>query len=163
MISSTITAVKKVLKTRLFKLVFALLFFGVAYFFVYLTSIPGQSFNSWFFSVSDYTKLFVFLLSLLTALILTIQAYVIKNYGLGKIKKRAEAGLFASLLSGIIATACCSPFIVAFFGLSSAAFFVATNQTWFFLIAVLVLLVSLYYTAKIVYCEECQVKIGVKR
>ncbi len=159
--SGMVEAQKRVYCEKKYFILFTALFFASAYALVFFTSIPGQSLESWLYSVNEYTKAFAVIASVLVSMILTTQVYVAGKYGFGFLKKRAGVGLIGSVFSSVIATACCSPFIWGVIGLTSTAFFVATNQSYFFILALAVLVASLYYSSKIIFCEECRVKVGI--
>ncbi len=133
-----------------------------SYALVVFTSIPGQSLASWWFAQQLHNKAFVFLFGALAGLLVAMQAFLALN-----LRKRPDArrsGEFgASLASGIAATVCCSPFFVGLLGLTSVASLVVQNDLQLPLIALslLLLVYSVHRSAKVIYCEKCQVKLGV--
>ena len=64
-------------------------------------------------------------------------------------------GVFAALFGGLLATAACSSCIAAILGFLGAGtvFFVLRNQPWVVAIAILIFLISIYFTAKKVMGE----------
>ncbi len=134
-----------------------------AYAMLVFTSLPGQSFSSWWFSVSDATKFFVPVAALLLGLTTATQAYVWRHVQAGSLYQAKHTGVsLAAFLSAVVSTACCSPFIFTFIGLAGFASFLAAYQTQFILLALLLLVVSLYYSAKVLSCEDCRVKLDAR-
>ena len=135
-----------------------------AYLFVLLTSIPGQSLESWLFSTTDVTKATGAVASVLLGLITASQAYVARNYSFWKLGKRAFGSAIWAYAAALLGTACCSPFILPILfpiaGFGAAAYLIATHQVELFFFSTAMLLVSLYYSTKLIGCEECRVKVG---
>ena len=162
--SELLTSQKHVLSNKRYLAFFFFSCVVFAWLFIFLTSIPGQRFESWLYSTQDSTKLFVFLSSILIGLIFTTQLYVLRNYGFDLHGAKTGGSSIGAFLTGVIATACCSPFVAGALGLLGFAgfsFFITEHQLEFSIIALAILVISLYYSSKIVFCEECQVKMGV--
>ncbi|MBU1197757.1 hypothetical protein KJ765_04585 [Candidatus Micrarchaeota archaeon] len=130
----------------------------------YLTTLPGQSFDSWWFSIEDSTKVFVPLASILMGLTIASQLYVWRHLKTSRVQKvKTAGGSLGAALTAVLATACCSPFFVTLLGLTGFAAMVLEYQLEFIGLALLMLLVSLYYSAKAISCDACQVKLHVHR
>ncbi len=132
-----------------------------AWLFVFLTSIPGQSLESWLYSARDVTKIFVLVASPLLGLIATTQAFVLKNYRFSFHEAKAGGSAVGAFLTGAIATACCSPFVagaLALLGFAGAGAFILKYEVESSLIALAVLFAALYYSSKILFCEDCRIK-----
>ena len=156
-----LAAQKKILSKKPYAMLFILSSVVFAWIFVFLTSIPGQNFESWLYSVRDITKVFVLLASPLMALILTTQVFILKKYRFNFHGTKAGGSALGAFLTGAIATACCSPFVagaLAFLGFAGASAFILQYEAEVSIIALAILFVSLYYSSKIVFCEECKVK-----
>ncbi|MFH1056431.1 MAG: hypothetical protein V1717_01385 [Candidatus Micrarchaeota archaeon] len=156
-----LNAQKKILSERKYLMLFLAATAAFAWVFVSLTSIPGQGWGSWLYSVTDYTKLFILIGAPLLGLILTTQAYVLSNYRFGMHEAKAGTSALGAFAAGVIATACCSPLtgaLLASSGFIGASFFLQQYSPQVFAIAILVLAFSLYYSSKIIFCEECGIK-----
>jgi len=143
--------------------VFSTLFF--AWLFFFLTSIRGQSLESWLYSIRDTTKIFTLIASPLLSLILTTQVFVLKNYKFSFHEAKAGGSAVGAFLTGAIATACCSPFVagaLALLGFAGANAFILQYEVEVSIAAIAVLLVALYYSSTIVFCEDCRVKTSAK-
>ncbi|HIH19892.1 TPA: hypothetical protein HA244_01350 [Candidatus Micrarchaeota archaeon] len=140
---------------------FATVFFAGV--FVFLTTSVGTGLDGWLFNVPDYAKLFVAIASPLFALILTTQLFILFNYRFSLHEFKAGGGAVGAFLSGLLATACCSPVtggILYLLGLSGLSFFLQSHSLEVLIAATVILLFSLYYSSKIIFCEECRVKVG---
>ncbi|MBS3070048.1 hypothetical protein J4220_00900 [Candidatus Micrarchaeota archaeon] len=154
-------AQKKILSERKHSALFAASAFFYAWLFITLTSIPGQSLESWAYSLSDTMKFFVATTSILLGLVTTTQAYIFFNYRFTLREAKAGGGALGAFATGVIATACCSPVVagaLTIAGFAGAGAFILKYELQTAVVTTLVLLVSLYYSTKIVFCEECRVK-----
>ncbi len=130
-----------------------------AFAFFKLASIPGQSIDSWLFSITEVTKWFVAIYSILLGLLLSIQVYIYKNFGFHlRTSGKTAAGVIPGLLSGIAGIACCAPAIaglVALFGAGSVGF-ISTHQIWFAIPSILLMLVALRFSLRAVADPTCR-------
>ncbi len=126
------------------------------------TSIPGQSMVSWLFSVNDFTKAFVPLAGILLGLTVTSQVYVWRHARAKKTYRAKNAGWsLAAFVSALLSTACCSSVVIAFFGLAGFGTLLTTHQPFFLAFSLLLLLLALYYSTKVISCQDCQVRLAV--
>lgn len=143
-----------------FHYVFLVIIFSVLVGFLFLTftKLPGQSFESWQFSISGVTKWFVIIYSIFAGFLLAVPVYTMRHVGilLAKTTKTA-AGVLPGILSGIVGVACCAPAIVGIAALvgSGAVGFVAANQLLFAVPSILLLLVSLHYSLRAIAIPVC--------
>ena len=159
-VNNTFVAQKLVMcssSSPLFFAVFALIF---AWLFYSVTVLPGQSFESWSFSASDITKIFITISSVLLSLIATTQVYIYRNFAPTTKAAKSTASGVISLLSGLLSTLCCSPILLTTLGLVGFGALILKYQTELLVVSTILLLFSLYYSSKVIYCEECQVKVG---
>ena len=157
-------AQKKILSQAPYLVLFVLSSLAFAWLFIYLTSIPGQSLESWLYSIRSVTKVFVLIASPLLGLITTTQVFVLRNFHFSFHEAKAGGGALGAFLTGAIATACCSPFVagaLALLGFAGAGAFILQYEMEVSLIALVVLAFALYYSSKIVFCEECRIKTGI--
>ncbi len=137
---------------NLFYVFLALIFsLVIGYVFFRLTSIPGQSFQSWNFSITEVTRWFVAIYSLLLGFLLSVQVWIFRNVGF-HLKKTGKTvgGIIPGLVSGVLGVACCSPAIVGIAALAGggAIAFISANQLAFALPSIaLVLLAGRYSLA----------------
>jgi len=124
--------------------------------------LPGQSLTSWLYSTPLHVQFLVLFGSLMLGLIAAVQLYSWRHLKQGQ--RRHSATTAGAFLSTLVATACCSPFLlplVAFAGVSgSLIFFFHQYQLPIVLLSSALLIVALHYSCKIVDCEECRVKVG---
>lgn len=149
-------AVKAVFKEKKFLLSFIFLTFLSLWFFIYIPvkKIPG---NTFLFQISIFTLVDWFLLvilSILTALSLVMNFFVIKNdlkktYGSSTLRR----GGF-SVLSGIIGsifgpTASCASCVGSIFGFLGVGgvFFLLQYRFYIVIVSIVFMLLSLYYTS----------------
>jgi hypothetical protein len=154
-------AQKTILKRKKYLALFALATLFFAWLFFFLTSIRGQSLESWLYATRDATKLFILIASPLAGLVLTTQVFVLRNYRFGFHEAKAGGSAVGAFLAGAIATACCSPFVagaLAIIGFAGTNAFLLQYETQVSVIAIAVLAAALYYSSTIVFCEECRVK-----
>jgi hypothetical protein len=131
---------------------------------VFLTSIPGQSLDSWLFSAPPTTQFLVVFSSIILSIMLAVQTYTWTHYR--QAKKRATGSGLAGLASTIVATACCSPLLLPLAGLAgfgSIIFFVQSHTVFVVLVSSAILLIGLYYSCKALDCQDCQVKTRLVR
>jgi len=159
-------AQEKILSKKAYLALFAISTVVFAWLFVFLTSIPGQSFESWLYGIRETTKIFVVIASPLLGLIFTTQVFVLRNYRFGFHEAKARGSALSAFLTGAIATACCSPFVagaLALLGFAGASAFILQYGVEVSIIAIAILVVALYYSSTIVFCEECRIKSKAKR
>ncbi|MEM4254742.1 MAG: hypothetical protein QXR53_00235 [Candidatus Norongarragalinales archaeon] len=154
-------AQKTILSRKAYFALSALSAIFFAWLFVTLTSIPGQSFESWLYSANNTMKTFVATASVLLGLILATQVFVFRNYRFTMHEAKSGGGALGAFATGVIATACCSPVTAGLLGIAGfagAGSFILKYEVEATLFATIVLAASLYYSSKIVFCEECRVK-----
>lgn len=130
----------------------------VGFLFFAFTKLPGQSFESWQFSVSDVTKWFVITYSIFAGFLIAVQVYTVRHVGIHLAKTtKTAAGVLPGILSGIMSVACCAPAIVGIAALvgSGAVGFVAANQLLFAVPSILLLFVSLHYSLRAIAIPVC--------
>lgn len=128
---------------------------------VWLTPGNSISFQLSLLTIKDYA-LFVSL-SFVTALLILMQVFLF----LRSKKDRAGAvgqggvGVSSAFFGGLLATAACSSCIAAILGFMGAGsvFFVLENQPYVVAIALALVLIALYFSARRVknYCDSCEV------
>jgi len=155
-------ALNTVLTKKYYKLWFVLftLIFIFAYVFIPVWLTPGNSlsFQLSIFKIKDYI-LFV-LLSMVTALLLLMQIFLFKvKKQYTQTVSQGGVGVFSALFAGLLATAACSSCIAAVLGFLGAGsvFFVLENQPYVVFIAIILVVISLYFSSKRVlgYCKDC--------
>ena len=159
-------AQKQILSQKPYAIIFIASTLFFAWLFFRLTSIPGQGTESWLYSINNTMKTFFALASILLGLISTTQAYVFSNFKFSFHEFKAGGSALGAFATGVIATACCSPFvagILALAGFAGAGTFILQYEVEAAAIALAVLFASLYYSSKIVFCEECRVKTGASK
>lgn len=120
-------------------------------------SVPGNSVD---FQLSLFTfenwVLFI-VLALLIALLLTMQIFIFRRAKSAAIKAKSlgnavtgAAGAYAGVLGGVFATAACSWCVAAVFGFlgTGTVLFIAQNKFWAVLIAISIMIISLYFASK---------------
>lgn len=120
-------------------------------------SVPGND-VAFQLSLFTFVNWILFItLALLIALLLTMQIFVFKRARNAAIKAKSlgnaatgAAGAYAGILGGVFATAACSWCVAAVFGFlgTGAVLFIAENQLWAVLVAVSIMLISLYFASK---------------
>lgn len=129
------------------------------------TILPGQSLQSWLYATPWHVKFLVVFGGVMIGLIASVQLFSVLN--LQKARKRHSATTAGAFLSTLVATACCSPFLLPFVGLAgfggAFVFFFHQYQLPIVLFSSALLLVALHYSCKVVDCEECRVKVGIQR
>lgn len=146
-------------------LIIAALFFGV-FIFIPLVTIPGNDLQ---FQLSIYTRENYILMSFLAILVgvnFAMQIYAAKKQRV--LRKSLPLTLQGTVLSGasgifgsIVGTASCASCLASIFSLiglgTGSVFFVLKNQNYFILGSILIMLVSLYFTARRInkVCDSC--------
>ncbi len=151
---------------------YLLLLIGISFFFVLIMvpvfSVPGNTlgFQLSIFRFRDL--LIMFVLSTLSALVITMQIYILwtnrkmkakQNAGVA-MAKTGGTGLIA-LFAAISSTAACSSclvFVLSIVGLGfGTSLFILQYQIYFLIGALLLILISLHYTSKRMMgiCETC--------
>lgn len=159
------SASKSVLENRNYKIWFLGLttIFIAAYILLPVWLTPG---NTLAFQISllrprDYILFLV--LSAVTALLILMQAFLFLRSKKGRAGAVGQGGVgaFSALFGGLLATAACSSCIAAILGFLGAGsiFFILQNQPYIVAIAIALVLVGLYFSARRVqgYCESCEV------
>lgn len=157
-------AQKTILSRKTYLALFALSSFFFAWLFFTLTSIPGQNFESWLYSINNTMKAFFTIASILLGLIFTTQVFVFRNFKFGMHEAKSGGSALGAFATGVIATACCSPVtagLLGVIGFAGAGAFILKYELEATLIATIILALSLYHSSKIIYCEECRVKTRV--
>ncbi len=134
-------------------------------------SIPGNdfAFQISLFGIQDFS--IMFLLSLLSGLVITMQMYIWNTNRTMKKKQSTTVAVvktggtsIAAIIAAISSTAACSACLTFVLGLMGLGFgtslFILENQIYFLIGSLLLMLVSLYFTAKRMMgiCEACEVK-----
>jgi len=168
-------AVINVLKERNYFLTFALiaiLFFGL-FIYIPIVTIPGNDlgFQLSIYSQRDYTLMF--LLASLVGLNSSFQIYSFKKQKVqhdllkstGQVAISGASGFFGA----IVGTAACASCLAFFFGLiglgTGSVFFVLNNQSYFLVGAIIILILSLYFTSRKVngVCDDCRVDKSIRK
>ncbi|MEX0917177.1 MAG: hypothetical protein WDZ90_01495 [Candidatus Paceibacterota bacterium] len=111
------------------------------------------------FTARDYVVLV--LLSFLSSLFITMQAYVIRHKRSVSSAGTGVAGGLGALFAGIAGTAFCASCLAPLFALFGIGFggviFVLEYRWYFVVITVLIFLVAIYLTARKIYkvCDSC--------
>lgn len=120
-------------------------------------SVPGNdvAFQLSLFTIGNWILFTV--LALLIGLLLTMQVFIfgraknaaVKAKGLGNAATGA-AGAYAGILGGVFATAACSWCVAAVFGFlgTGAVLFIAEHRLWSVLVAIAIMIASLYFASK---------------
>lgn len=157
-----VRAQKTVLSNRKYALLFAVLTIVFAWLFYYLTSIPGQSFESWQYSTRNASKAFVVIAAPLLALVFTSEAFVLKRYGGGGFHGLKSGSALGAFAAGAIATACCSPIaagVLALLGFVGASTLAIRYENEVFASSIALILIAWYYSTKAIFCEDCRIKV----
>lgn len=160
-----VSASKAVLESRNYKLWFLGLtaIFISAYVLVPVWLTPGNTF-SFQLSLLRPTDYLLFLaLSAVTALLVLMQAFLFFRSKKGRAGAvgQGSVGAFSGIFGGLLATAVCSSCIAVILGFLGAGsiFFILENQLYVAAIAIALVLIGLYFSARRVqgYCEDCEV------
>ncbi len=129
------------------------------------TSLPGQSLQSWLYSTPLHAKFLVVFGGVMLGVIAAVQLYSWRHLKQGQ--KRHSATTAGAFLSTLVATACCSPFLLPLVGLAgfsaSFIFFFHQHQLPIVLFSTALLIVALHYSCKIVDCEQCRIQTGIAK
>ncbi|MBI2028218.1 MAG: hypothetical protein HYT07_01280 [Candidatus Levybacteria bacterium] len=162
-------AIINVFKERNYFLAFvliAMVFFAL-FIFIPVFTIPGNDlgFQLSIYSQKDYVLMF--LLAALVGLNLALQVYIFRKQREERRLTQSTGQLAVSGISGVfgavVGTAACASCLAFFFGLiglgAGSVIFVLNNQIYFFVGAIILLLISLYFTARKVngVCESCHI------
>lgn len=120
-------------------------------------SVPGNSvdFQLSLFTLGNWILFAV--LALLIALLLTMQVLIFRRAKSNAVRAKGvgnaaggAVGAYSGILGGVFATAACSWCVAAVFGFlgTGTVLFIAQNQFWAVLIAISIMLISLYFTSK---------------
>ncbi|MBI4114484.1 MAG: hypothetical protein HY445_01425 [Candidatus Niyogibacteria bacterium] len=163
--SDLITATKTVLRERNYLALFLLLFPVIFFVFILIpvVAIPGNDFvfQLSIFAPKDYALLTI--LAPLVSLVITMNIFIfrrnksikdnLKSAGVG------AAGSYSGIIATVFATASCSSCVAVLFGfLGTGAVFFAVENRWLFVtLAIGLMLVSLYFSAKKInkVCVSC--------
>lgn len=160
-----ILATETVLRERSYLLLFVLLFPVIFFIFtlVPVVAIPGNdfAFQLSIFTPKDYALLTV--LAPIISLVITMQIFIFRrNKNIKENLKSAgvgAAGGYSGIIATVFATASCSSCVAVLFGfLGTGAIFFAVENRWLFVtLAIGLMLVSLYFSAKKVnkVCISC--------
>lgn len=126
---------------------------------VWLTPGNTLSFQLGLLRLRDYALFAA--LSLLTALLLLLQAYLFAHRRTQRVSAlgKGAGGLFSALFAGMLATAACSSCIAAVIGFLGAGsvFFVIGHTAYFVWGGIALVLLGLYASARRIegYCKDC--------
>lgn len=162
-------AIINVFKERNYFLAFLLIsivFFGL-FIYIPVVTIPGNDlgFQLSIYSQRDY--ILMFLLAVLVGLSVSLQVYIFRKQkeernlaqSTGQIAVSGISGVFGAIV-GTAACASCLAFFLGLIGLGTGSvLFVLNNQSYFLTGAVIIMLISLYFTARKVndVCETCRI------
>lgn len=161
-ITTIIFASKTVLKKNSHKFWFIVLIsiFIFSYILIPVWLTPGNTLSFQLSTLKTKDYMLFFILSTVTALLLLMQIFLLRSK-----KKRVETmgqggvGIFSALFGGLLATAACSSCIAAILGFLGAGtvFFVLDKQPYIVLCAIVLVAVSLYFSARRIqgYCNDC--------
>jgi len=168
-LATIFTASKTVLEKNTYKYWFILLsvaFFS-AYIYIPIRLTPGNTLSFQLSLLKSKDFILFFILSTVTALLLLMQVFLFQSK-----RQRVQAvgqggvGVFSALFAGLLATAACSSCIAAILGFLGAGsiFFVLENQSYVVLGALVLVVVSLYFSSRRVlgYCLDCDDQCEVK-
>jgi len=160
-ISYIITTSKEVLSKKNYFIAFIALVFLIFAIFILIPVflIPANSllFQLTVFSIKDYILLTI--LSVLTSLLIVMQVFSYKEAKICSPRKTAISG-GSAVVAALFGTASCSACLATVFGfLGVGTVFFLVEYQWFIVgIAILIMLISLYFTSlklKAV-CESCK-------
>ena len=167
-IQLVIVAVKNVFKEKIFLITFVTLTILALWFFIYIPvkKVPGNTFA---FQMSIFTSRDWFLLitlSVLTALTLIMNVFVIRNdiknaiqaANLGRSGLGVLSGIFGSIFGPAASCASCVGTLFGFLGVGGVFFLLKYRHT-IVVLSVLIMLFTLYYTSKRVL-GICNIKIS---
>lgn len=138
--------------------------------FIPTVTIPGNSidFQLSIFTTRDYVLLGI--LSLLTSLFLVIQIFIFRNSLNSKARLstigKGGIGGYAAVVASVFGTASCSACLFALFGFlgASTLLFLIQHQWYIVSGAIILILISLYFTARKVngICDLCRINKSAK-
>ena len=154
-VDQIISASKEVLSSKNYLMVFVALTiaFSSVFVFIPILLIPANSllFQLSVFIIRDYALLST--LSLLIGLMITMQVYSYKK------TKQLQAGKSiigssSGIIAGLFGTAGCSSCLASIFGFLGAGnvFFLLEHQTYVVTASIMLILISLYFTARKINC-----------
>ena len=164
-LNTLFTAIKTVLTAKSYLLIF-IAFFPIIFFVFILVPVSAIPGNDFVFQLSIFTPkdyAFLTILALLISLIITMQIFIFRRNKNLK-ENIASAGVGAvggssGIIATVFATASCSSCVAVLFGfLGTGAIFFAVENRWLFvLLAIGLMLVSLYFAARKVnkVCVSC--------
>lgn len=148
----------------------AMVFFGL-FIYIPVVTIPGNdiAFQLSIYSRKDYALMV--LLAILVGLNFPLQIYSFKKQkeqqGLLKSAGQVSVSGISGVFGAVVGTAACASCLAFFFGLiglgAGSVYFVLKNQLYFLIAAIIVMLISLYFTARKInsICDICNM--GVKK
>ena len=165
-LSMILSATKTVLSKWTYNIAFVILIvlFVALYISIPVITIPG---NTLIFQLSLYTfvdySIFISI-SVLTSLLVLMQVFSFINsrkYNMRSIG-HGSVGVFSGILSGMFASITCVPCAIGFlgiFGSAGSALIISKYQYYFIMIAIIFVLLGIYYASRRVmgYCKECNI------
>lgn len=157
-------ATAKVLEKKNYKIWFFALtaIFIAAYILLPVWLTPGNTLSFQISLLRPRDYILFLILSAVTALLILMQAFLFLRSKKGRAGAVGQGGVgtFSALFGGLLATAACSSCIAALLGFLGAGsiFFILQNQPYIVAIAIALVLVGLYFSARRVrgYCESCE-------
>lgn len=164
-----LSSIRTVLRHRNYLLLFlvcSLLFWILFGFLLGLNQLPWNDWNklqnSVVWTLFFPNLVFIFFAGLLNGLLLALTVFRLKELQIKTAGKEAPAGLLGIGLTGVFA-ACpfCGVSVASVFGVSLVSTFVAPYYVEFQLLALLIVLVSLYWTTSKIgeECKSCRTKL----
>ena len=161
-----LSATKLIFADRKYFLGFLLVAFAMFWLLLYIPikTIPG---NDLAFQISILTPkdwfLFI-ILPTLTALSVVMNIYILRNKKSiqdgASMAGQGSTGFLSGVIASVFGTATCASCVASIFGFLGAGgvFFLLQYRTYVTLAAIILLLISLYFTSKRVLnaCEECR-------
>jgi len=164
----TIQAIKVVLRDRKYLIGFILVSISTFWLFIYIPvkNIPGNDFAFQLSIMSKQDFLLLAILSLLTSLSVTMNVYPVRNKPSVKagisLAGQSGTGLLSGIVGFLFGTATCASCVASIFGFLGvgAVFFLLDHRVLIVSLAILLLLISLYFTSRRVLgiCDNCKVK-----
>lgn len=163
-----VLATKAILINKIYLFVFLILVPLVFILFVFLPiwTIPGNNleFQLKIFTANHYILMII--LSTLVSLFVIIQAFIFRNAVNARSKLASVgsggAGGYVGVFAAVLGTATCASCLAALFGFLGigSIIFLLNNQLYVISIAIALLFVSLYFSARKVngVCKSCRIK-----
>jgi len=161
-----LSATKAVLSKWTYDIAFIVLIilFVALYISIPVMLIPGNTFA---FQLSLYTfadyAIFISI-SVLTSLLVLMQVFSFLNSRRHNARDigHGSVGIFSGILSGMFASVTCVPCAIGFlgiFGSAGSALIISQYQYYFILVAIIFVLLGIYYASRRVmgYCKECNI------